>query len=470
MTKLDRKQKKKAKRAVRKANAMEPYRPGRYLTPMDLMKRYYGNGVSYSGMSGGGAPSGGNSGLSGLLAEVVKIGGQLHGLLEGRKASKTVHENMGITETPPPVATAPEPTPPPTTGPSTPFARPPAPPMENRLVVHGRRRGRESDEYSEPLETQRPRNERAIVEGTNRLMEEGARRWASTRQRNSSNLLRIAGYENQLVEPNVSNIQPPHSNRAPPLLAIADGSALEEERPIVQQSDFTRRDLTIDDDDEGIVVPSSSSIVRFQEPVVSTITPEKAEDPTAGIEDLTQGEVTVVNDNFQIIPEQVEVVAPSNVSVLTEPIVDDINDDFSVATAAAPKGMANKLFPTRDSSLDAPPAPLPLIEGGVSENRFMADTMKTIIDTNKKVDDLVSQALVTVPGKVVKKPATIDKDGGLIKKMGIDHPDADWKDSENPMTHQRKEKQRAQVREKSKKKHEKIAMLRRQKGIEDDDV
>ena len=223
---------------------MEPYRPGKYLTPMDLMKRYYGNGVSYSGMSGGGAPSSG-PGLTGLLGEVMKIGSALNSLLESKKATRSIQANMGIDATPP-VAAAPEPTPPPPpSGPNTtPFARPPAPPMENRLVVPGRRRGRETDEFYEPLETQRRRTEREIVDGVNRTMEEGARRWANTRPRQSSDLLRIAGPEQQLVEPMMlSDVPPPHSNRAPPLLAIQDGSALEEERPIIQ-SDFTRRDLT----------------------------------------------------------------------------------------------------------------------------------------------------------------------------------------------------------------------------------
>ncbi len=398
MTKVDlRKQKKKAKRAVRKANAMEPYRPGKYLTPMDLMKRYYGNGVSYSGMSGGGAPSSG-PGLTGLLGEVMKIGGALNSLLESKKATRSIQANMGI-DAAPPVAAAAEPTPPPSGPNTTPFARPPAPPMENRLVVPGRRRGRETDEFYEPLDTIRRRTEREIVDGVNRTMEEGARRWANTRPRQSSDLLRIAGYENQLVEPNVSNIPPPHSNRAPPLLAIQDGSALEEERPIIQ-SDFTRRDLTIDDDDEGIVVPSSSSIVRFQEPVVNTVTPQKAENPNAGIDDLTQLE-TVADNTFQI-PEQVEVVPPpsDDVSALTTPLPPQF-----------PRTEYRETTNPSISPSDVPPV------GGPS----MTDTMLQVANIKKGIDD----ELITGSGNVVVKSKKDNRTrGGVFEKMGILKSDA----------------------------------------------
>ena len=92
----EKKKRKKARKLLRKAQQMEPYRPGQHLSPSDLMRRYYGTGISYTGLSGGGAPGGGGGGgLSALLLEVGKLGGQLNALLSQRKKETTATESMG---------------------------------------------------------------------------------------------------------------------------------------------------------------------------------------------------------------------------------------------------------------------------------------------------------------------------------------------------------------------------------------
>ena len=196
----------------------------------------------------------------------------------------------------------------------------------------------------------------------------------------------------------LTDVPPPHSNRAPPLLAIQDGSALEEERPIIQ-SDFTRRDLTIDEEDEGIVVPSSSSIVRFQEPVVNTVTPQKAENPNA-IEDLTQAE-TVVDNSFQI-PEQVEVVPPpsDDVSALTTPLPPQF-----------PRTEYRETTNPSISPLDVPPG----------EGPSMTDTMMQVANVKKGIAD---DELITGSGVVVKSKKDNRTRGGVLEKMGILKSDA----------------------------------------------
>lgn len=178
----EKKKRKKARKLLRKAQQMEPYRPGQHLSPADLMRRYYGTGVSYTGLSGGGAPGGGGGGgLSALLLEVGKLGGQLNALLSQRKKETTATESMGI---PASAAAAPEPAPAPIPEPPTP---PPPPPPRTRPVpnVTGMRREREETDYAERFDTQRPRTNQPLVDGVNRLMEEQQRRNA----RPANNLL-----------------------------------------------------------------------------------------------------------------------------------------------------------------------------------------------------------------------------------------------------------------------------------------
>lgn len=450
MTKLDKKKKKVLRRALRKANQLEPYRPGKALTPMDLMRRYYGSGVSYSGMSGGGAPS--TSGVSGLLGEMTKIGGLLNSLLEKQRGTG-IHGSMGISETPPPMGVPPPPAPAPRAPNHT---QPPAPPVE---AVLGRRRGRDTDDYSEPLDTQRQRTEANIVDGVNRTMEEGVRRWSARQQGRirfiePPPLVQIAGPGTPLVNPPPPNVPPVHSNRAPALLPIADGSALEETRPIIRNPHFTPQTEDLASDDEGIVVEnardsrSTKQAPIMQEPEATVGAPLVEQKQESGASDLTTIDDTTTVDDSTVthhIPRHIEVVAADNMSVITEPLVEEPEDDtasVSESTYQTPRKNSD-LFPVQKS---APYAYLPVVTPQApSENQIvqMADSAIS------RIDDLVSRDLIVVPGNVKKKELmSSSARHGITEKMGIDDASVPPRrarvseDGESILTEQRKERDR----------------------------
>ncbi len=313
----DKKRKKKARKALRRAQQLEPYRPGRQLSPMELMRRYYGTGVSYTGMSGGGAGGGGGSGggLSSLLLEVGKIGGQLNALLaDKRKKEKTVTESMGIPAEPAPSTPAP----------ATPVPEPEPEPESTPLPpVSGMRRRREEMEQDSRIDTQRARTNQSIVDGMNRFAEEAARRYGTTPA-------------NQVV---AQITQPPTPSYLPGMQRIMDewrhGERPSRKRPA---SDVIVEDVD-EEDEDGPKFPREGEIPLIEytapEPTPSPVVfvPIKPEDALAGMIEQDEETVNFPSAEPTTLTTQEAVVTDGN---LEEPVAESGAESLVQPTPVEP--------------------------------------------------------------------------------------------------------------------------------------